>query len=241
MYAQKKIIQIIAFILNSASSARSPVGNLPQPSPLLMLTLATYLDIPPYQSVQHSNWPIPSFSSTATMDKRGPSYGLMKEDNFPYQNNLCNSIWPGIYFWYHWWLCLFNQPKGRTSPPNHKEHDVNSTPLPWTPQLTLLFMLSIYHMDHFSPHQQASWYRYHCCLVQKIRTSPTQFYSQTLSSWCETFTSSTPSKGKRHCTHTPTNILVHVSLPYILPLSLNVKMDSSWVFQFHQIHNIFWP
>ena len=56
---------------------KSPAKTLPQPSPLLMLPLATSLDIPQYQSVQKSNIPRNSFSSTATMDTISPSSGLI--------------------------------------------------------------------------------------------------------------------------------------------------------------------
>ena len=51
MYPQRSYIQVLAFILNSDSSKRSPAKKSPQPSPLLMIPTATSLDIPQYQSV----------------------------------------------------------------------------------------------------------------------------------------------------------------------------------------------
>ena len=46
--------------------------------------------------------------------------------------------------------------------------------------------------------------------------------------WGETFTSSNPSKGKRHCTHAPTYIHIPVPLQCILPFYLQLQIYYSW-------------
>ena len=81
MYTQINKTQVLAFILNPASSKRSPANKLPHPPLLLMIPPATSLDIPQYQIVQHSNIPWHSLSSTATLDKISPWSKLMNVDN----------------------------------------------------------------------------------------------------------------------------------------------------------------
>ena len=52
---------------------------------IVAATTITSLDIPPDQSIHHSNSSRNSFISSATIDTRAPYSRLMKEDNFPDQ------------------------------------------------------------------------------------------------------------------------------------------------------------
>ena len=60
------------------------------------------------------------------------------------------------------------------------------------------------------------------------RTSPTKLHPQTLSTGDKKLTSSTPSKGKRHCNPVPTQILVLSPLTYTFIFSLKANIDYSW-------------
>ena len=55
MYPHKTYIQVLDFILTSASSTRSLAKKLSLPSQWLILPPATYLSIPPGKIVYHSN------------------------------------------------------------------------------------------------------------------------------------------------------------------------------------------
>ena len=91
MYSQKTYIQLLAFILTSASSTISPAKTLPHTPPLLMIPQVTSLDIPLDQIFHHHNSSKNSFSSPATMTTIYTSCGLMKVDNFPDHKTPCNS------------------------------------------------------------------------------------------------------------------------------------------------------
>ena len=92
MFPQNTLIQVLVYILTSASSTRSPVENLPPTSLFLISPPATSLYILKYQSVQHSNSSGSSSISNATRTTRVQSIFLMTVTSLPNQMISCTLL-----------------------------------------------------------------------------------------------------------------------------------------------------
>ena len=92
MYPQNTYTHALVFLLTSNSSTRSPAREIPQYPLFLMLPPVTSFAIPTDKIIHQSNSSRPSFSYLATMSTRYPSSGLMKVQNYPYQQTSCNAI-----------------------------------------------------------------------------------------------------------------------------------------------------